>query len=135
MSGLSQRALNPWALGVTVFVAAMLIMSGGWQFFIGLAALFGGDIFLSINGYIYSFDTTVWAWIHMILGLVFVIVGFFVFNGRSWAIWAAIGLAVFNGLLNFLWLPTYPIWGVVLIAVDVAIVWALVNSSRSASGS
>ena len=71
MSGLSQRAENPSVLGITVFVAAILIMSGGWHFFLG----------------------------------------------------------------NFLWLPTYPIWGVVLIAVDVAIVWALVNSSRSASGS
>ena len=33
MSQRSSRAESPWALGITVFVAAMLLMAGGAQFF------------------------------------------------------------------------------------------------------
>ena len=39
-------------------------------------------------------------------------------------------LAVLNGLLNFLWLPIYPIWAVVLIAINVLIIWALATTRR-----
>jgi hypothetical protein len=35
----SSRAESPWAIGISVFAAAMLIMAGGSQFFLGLAAL------------------------------------------------------------------------------------------------
>ena len=127
------RGQNRWALGITVFAAAMLIMSGASQFFLGLAALFGGDVFVRVGGYLFALDTTVWGWIHILLGAGFVVVGIFVLSGKSWAIWTAIGLAIVNGLLNFLWLPTYPLWGIVLIAIDVVVVWALATSNQSAS--
>ena len=133
MSGIRLRAENPLAIGVTIFAAAMLIMSGGSQFFLGLAALFGGDVFVRVGGYIFAFDTTVWGWIHLLLGVIFVVVGVFLLLGKSWATWTAIGLVILNGLLNFLWLPIYPLWGVVLIAIDVTIVWALASSNPSSS--
>ena len=132
MSELSQRTQSPWALGIAVFAAAMLIMSGIWQIFLGIAAIVGSELFVVVEGYIYSFDTTVWGWIHILIGAVFVVVGFFLFRGSTWAVWAAIGVAIVNGLLNFLWLPIYPIWALVLIAIDVAVVRALATSSQPA---
>ena len=56
----------------------------------------------------------------MILGVLFILVGWFVLRAASWAIWTAIGLAVVNGVLNFMWLPSQPFWAIVLIAIDVA---------------
>ena len=37
----------------------------------------------------------------MILGVLFILVGWFVLRAASWAIWTAMGLAVVNGVLNF----------------------------------
>src|SRR5215218_2044032 len=113
----------------------MLIMSGIWQIFLGIAAIVGSELFVVVEGYIYSFDTTVWGWIHILIGAVFVVVGFFLFRGSTWAVWAAIGVAIVNGLLNFLWLPIYPIWALVLIAIDVAVVRDLATWRDPGNGS
>jgi nicotinamide riboside transporter PnuC len=37
MSLSSSRAESPWAIGITVFAAAMLLMAGGAQFFLLIA--------------------------------------------------------------------------------------------------
>jgi hypothetical protein len=129
----SSRAESPWAIGISVFAAAMLIMAGGSQFFLGLAAVINDEVFAKLGGYIFRFDTTVWGVIHMILGVVFIVVGWFVLRGASWAIWTAIGLAVVNGLLNFMWLPLQPFWAIVLIAIDVLVIWALATTGQAAA--
>ena len=135
VSELSERTRSPWTLGVAVFAAAMLMVSGVSQFLLGIAALIGGEVFVRVAGYIFSFDTTVWGWIHLLIGVVLALVGFFLFRGSSWAIWAAIGLAALNAVLNFMWLPTYPVWAVVLIALDIAVVWALATIAQPTSRS
>ena len=34
-------------------------------------------------------------------------------------------IAVLQGLVGFAWLPWYPIWGIIFIAVSIAVIWAL----------
>jgi len=131
MSLRSSRAESPWAIGITVFAAAMLIMAGGCQFFLGLAGVVNDEVFARLGSYLFRFDTTVWGWIHMLLGVLFVIIGWLVLKGASWAIWTAVGLAVLNGLLNFLWLPSQPFWAIVLIAIDVLVIWALATTGQT----
>jgi hypothetical protein len=36
-------------------------------------------------------------------------------------------LAVFSAIANFLFIPFYPIWSIILIAMDVFIIWALAS--------
>ena len=131
MSQRSSRAESPWALGITVFVAAMLLMAGGAQFFLGLAGVINDDVFAKVGGYIFRFDATVWGWIHMILGVLFILVGWFVLRAASWAIWTAIGLGVVNSVLNFIWLPSQPFWAIVLIAIDILVIWALAITGQT----
>jgi hypothetical protein len=37
---------------------------------------------------------------------------------------AAITLAVLSALANFLWLPYYPFWSLILITLHVFVIWA-----------
>lgn len=131
MSQRSSRAESPWALGISVFVAAMLLLAGAAQFFIGLAGVINDEVFAKVSGYIFRFDATVWGWIHMILGVLFILIGWFVLRAASWAIWTAIGLAVVNGVLNIVWLPSQPFWAIVLIAIDVVVIWALATTGQT----
>jgi hypothetical protein len=39
-------------------------------------------------------------------------------------------LAVISGIANFLFLPYYPLWSIVVIALDVFIIWALASGGR-----
>lgn len=44
-------------------------------------------------------------------------------------------LAGLGAVVNFMWLPCHPLWGVPVIALDVAILWALTtHGTRSAVG-
>jgi hypothetical protein len=134
MASLTGRAKgNSWATGVAVFAGAMLIMIGFSQALLGIAALVNDTFLVGVRGYIFAFDPTVWGWIHLLLGLGLAVVGWFIFQAKPWALWAGIGIAALNGVLNLLWLPVSPIWAVVLIAIDVVIVWALVTTGRSES--
>ena len=35
------------------------------------------------------------------------------------------GIAVVQAITQFMFLPYYPVWSIVIIALDVAIIWAL----------
>jgi hypothetical protein len=48
----------------------------------------------------------------------------------TWARVVGIVLAVISGIANFLFLPYYPFWSIVVIALDVFIIWALVSGAR-----
>jgi hypothetical protein len=34
-------------------------------------------------------------------------------------------LAIFSAIANFFFIPYYPVWSIILIAIDVFVVWAL----------
>jgi hypothetical protein len=45
--------------------------------------------------------------------------------GRSWGYGAGIGLAIVSALNQFFFLPYYPWWAVLIIALDVFVIWSL----------
>jgi hypothetical protein len=42
----------------------------------------------------------------------------------------AITLAVLSAIANFLFIPYYPIWSLLIIAVDVFVIWAIAAHGR-----
>jgi hypothetical protein len=124
-------AKSPWAVSVTVFAAAMLLISGLWQLLVGFATLVNDTFLVRVGGYVFAFNSTAWGFIHLVLGATFVVVGIFIFQAKPWALWAGVWMAVLNALFNFIWLPASPTWALLLIAVDVLIIWALATTNRS----
>ena len=43
---------------------------------------------------------------------------------------AGIAVAALSAVLNFMWLPYYPVWSILIIAVDVLVIWALTAHGR-----
>ena len=79
---------------------------------------------------VFQFDITTWGWIHLIVGALIVVAGFFVFRGAVWARAVGIGIAAISAVLNFMWLPYYPLWAILIIALDVFVIWALAVHGR-----
>lgn len=112
-----------------IFAAAMLLMLGVLQILMGIAAIARGEFFVAAPNYIYEFDIGAWGWVHLIVGAIMVITGFFLFSGASWARAVGIVLAALSAISNFFFLPYYPIWSIVVIAIDVFVIWALASAA------
>jgi hypothetical protein len=118
------------AIGFTVFAGVMMIMAGGFQALAGLVAVFENEFYATTRNYILQFDVTTWGWIHLLLGLVVLFAGFAVLSGQTWARVIGIILASVSALANFAFIPYYPVWSLVIIALDVFVIWALAAHGR-----
>jgi hypothetical protein len=114
-----------WAYGLASFAGVVLVMLGLFQFLQGLSAAFKDDVFVKTSDYVYSIDLSAWGWIHMALGAVGIAIGLCVLYGQTWARAAGILIAVLSAVANFAFLPYYPFWAILLIAIDVLVIWAL----------
>ncbi len=121
---------NRTAVGLTVFAAVMLIMIGAFQAIQGLVALVNDTFYVAGEEYIFTFDLTSWGWIHLVLGLLAAVAGYFVLQGKVWARTVGVLVAVGSAVVNFAWLPQYPLWGLAIIALDVFVIWALTVHGR-----
>ena len=121
--------------GFTVLAATLMILSGLFSFLEGLVAIFRtGAFFTTQTGYTFQFSLHSWGWIHLGVGIVVFAAGVCVLLGQTWAKALGIVLAVFSGIANFMFLPHYPLWSIVVIAIDVFIIWALATGmSRRAA--
>jgi hypothetical protein len=118
-------AKENWAAGAVAAAGILLLMAGAWQILMALSALVNDKLFVVGVEYLWKFDLTAWGWIHLVLGALLILTGIFVLRGAAWAAFTGILLAGLSALANFMWLPYQPIWGIVIIALDVLIIWAL----------
>jgi len=121
-----------FAVGLTLFAGVVLSTVGVFQFFQGLAAIIEQDFYVVTANNIYELSVSGWGWIHLILGVVLAVTGFFVLTGQPWARIVGIGVVAVSALANFLFIPYYPVWALIIIALDVAVIWALATDRRAA---
>ena len=115
----------------TVFAAALLVVGGVWHVFAGIAALVHDEVYVSTPEYLYSFDLTGWGWIQLLLGILAGVAGCGILKGQTWARVVGIGFAMLSMAIQFLIIPIYPIW-LLMIALDGAIIFALATYRRDA---
>jgi hypothetical protein len=118
------------AVGMTVFAGTIMIMIGVMHVFQGIVALVNDTFYVAGEEWVLQLDVTSWGWVHVILGAVVALAGFFVFSGAVWARTIGVIMAVVSGLASFAWLPYYPVWALVVIALDVFVIWALTAHGR-----
>jgi hypothetical protein len=114
-----------WATGLASFAGFMLILVGSFQFFEGLAAIIKDQFYVIGPNYAYNLDVTAWGWIHLIWGVIVAGAGFGVLAGKLWARLVGIVVATLAAIAQFFYIPYYPIWAVLIIALCIACIWAL----------
>ena len=104
----------------------MMMIVGLFQFFAGLVALIDGrNFYVTTPNFFLTFNATTWGWIHLIVGIVVGVAGYFVLTGNIAARTLGIVLAGIQAVVNFIWLPYYPLWSILIIALDVLVIWSL----------
>ncbi|MGG7575238.1 DUF7144 family membrane protein [Streptomyces sirii] len=112
--------------GWTAFAAVLMIFGGAMAFLEGISAIARDNVFVTTRNYVFSFNLTGWGWIHLILGLIILLAGVaLLMSGAMWARVLGVVVAGLGALANFLWIPFYPFWAIVLVAIDIFVIWAL----------
>ena len=124
------EARQETARGVTILAGALMVLAGLWALLTGIAAVVKGSFFVATPNYLYNIDTTSWGGIHIGLGVLLLAVGFCLFAQMTWARIVGIGLVTISAVMNFLFIPRYPFWSIVMVALDVIIIWALATSTK-----
>jgi hypothetical protein len=125
MSTPSRSRNSGLVTGLVLFAGVMMLVNGLLDVFQGIVAVAHDQLIVTTPRYVFRFSTTSWGWIHIVLGALVALAGAAVLAGRSWARYVAIALSALSLIGAFLWLPYYPVWNLVVIAIDAFVIWAL----------
>ncbi len=114
-----------WGHGLVMFAGILMVVVGILEFLRGLTALFENTLFVNTPKYVFAFDVTTWGWLHLIWGVVLAAVGGAILAGRLIGRIVGLSIVTIALVLNFVSLPVYPLWSIILIALCVFIMWAL----------
>ena len=114
-----------WALSGIVFAATMMVLIGSFQVITGLVAIINDEFYVVARNYTFDLDVSAWGWLHLIIGACVALTGVFLFTRRPWAGVATVVLASVSALSNFFFIPYYPVWSVLVIALDVWVIWSV----------
>ena len=120
-----EPAVSGWAIGGITFAAALLLIIGVFEMISGISAIATNTIFVKTQDYVFNLDTTAWGWIHLILGVLLFLTGLGLMQRATWAGVVAIILAMLSAIANFFWIPYYPFWAIIEIALAIWVIWAI----------
>jgi hypothetical protein len=110
--------------------ATLMILSGLLSCFIGSVALVRGIFFNTVSTYPFYYSTRSRGVTLLVIGVVLLIVGLALLLRMHWARTVGIVVTVISAIANFMFLPFYPFWSVIVLAIDVIIIWELAREDR-----
>jgi len=128
-SGTTPRS-NGLAVGAITAAAVVLILAGVLHAMEGVVGLATNEFYVVTQQWLFQFDVTTWGWVHILVGLLAAATGVALLYGAFWARVVGVIIASVSVIANFLWLPYYPLWAVIIIAFDVFVIWALTVHGR-----
>lgn len=116
--------------GWLIFAAVIMFIVGFHNLIYGIAAL--GDYAVVVNnldvngetGVLYA-NLTFWGWLWIAVGIALMVIAFGIAAGNELARWVGIGVAAINAIGQLAFLAAFPVWSVVIIAIDILVIWAL----------
>jgi hypothetical protein len=107
-----------------VFAVALLVTVGFFNLIDGIAAVANSHIFIANAHYVVG-DLRLWGWIALILGTLQIIAAIAILAGSQAARWFAVVVIGLNAIGQMLFIPAYPFWSLLIIAVDIVALWGL----------
>lgn len=107
-----------------IFASVLLAIAGLFNLFDGIAALAKSSVYVANARYVVG-DLRAWGWVVLILGVLQLIAAVGVIMGNQLARWFAVGVIGLNMIAQMFFLPGYPFWSLMIIAVDVVALWGL----------
>ena len=113
------RGGENWA----AFAGIVFLVLGIFNIVDGIAALANDDYFHADE--LLFGDLSMWGTIYLVLGAVQLLTAMLVFRGNLLGAFLGITLAVLNAILALLSLGAYPVWALIILALDGVVIYAL----------
>ena len=112
--------------GWIVFAGTMLFIVVMFDAIWGLGAILNDQV-VTVGGGKgpIIWDFTAWGWFHLILGAIMIATSIGLFAMKGWARWAGIFFASLSAITQVGVLPAFPIWGLIVIALSVIVIYQL----------
>ncbi|MBO0867781.1 MAG: hypothetical protein J2P15_04375 [Micromonosporaceae bacterium] len=112
-----------------ILPASLLLLTGVFQLFEGIAGMRRLTFFRTLPlHYPYHLSNRGFGWVNLVIGAVAIITALALFSGnvavRAWAVLVALASAV----ASFFFLPRYPAWAILIIALAAATIWSLARA-------
>jgi hypothetical protein len=107
-----------------VFAAVLLLVVGLFNVIEGIAAIARSSVFIASARYVVG-DLRAWGWVALILGVLQVLAAVGVLAGHQAARWFGVAVIGLNAIGQLFFIPAYPFWSLMIIAVDVVALWGL----------
>ena len=113
--------------GWTAYAAILLIFAGVMQITNGLWALDNQDT--AVDSLFWGDNLEAWGWLYLIVGIVLVVVGAFIFRRAAWAVLAGIAAAFIGAMVNLFWIFSYPLVSILAITLYLLAAYGLTTYS------
>jgi hypothetical protein len=107
-----------------IFASALLAIAGFFNLIDGIAAIAKSSVFIANARYVMG-DLRAWGWVALILGVLQLLAALGVVVGNQVARWFAVAVIGIDLIAQMFFLPGYPFWSLMIIAVDVVALWGL----------
>ena len=122
-AGATRRRLGE-GRGLIVFASVLLVILGCLNLIYGIAAIAHSHVFVADAHYVLG-NLRTWGWITLILGVLQLVAAAGIVAGNQLARWFAVAVLGLNAIDQMFFLPAYPFWSLVIIAVDVVALYGL----------
>lgn len=118
-----QRSLM-WS-GWIAFAALVLLIIGVVNILEGLVAILYRQRTVVVADRLYVVNLADWGVLVLAFGVVLACAGVGVLSARTWARAAAIGFTALHAVVQVGWLAAYPLWSLLMLALDIVVLYAL----------
>lgn len=125
-SDMSSETSTAGPSGWAVFAGIVLVIVGSLNVMYGLVAIFEDEVLTTAgSGRVVVWDLTAWGWVLLLFGSFQLAAGAALFRAAGWARWTAIVLAGLNVIANVGFITVFPLWTLLIVALDVIVIYQL----------
>ncbi len=119
--------------GWTFFASTMMLVYAGLLIVAGLAGIFNADSYYRSGQELMILSFTSWGWIHLVLGVTYLVTGIGLIRNKDWALMSAVLLVMISVLLHLLIVAAYPGWAITFLIFDALLLYSLMVSGGKGS--
>ena len=122
--GAGGRHADGQGYGLVLFASVLLVIAGCFNLIYGIAAIANSHVFTANAHYVFG-NLRAWGWVTLILAVLQLAAGAGVATGNQLARWFAVAVLGLNAIDQMFFIPAYPFWSLMIIAVDVVALYGL----------